>query len=69
MPNNIHRIRRKTLYSRLFRFFMALQGKEYAISDSYVAIREDVLEILRILHVLKNIIIKRVSEYVAESWR
>ncbi len=45
-----------------FWFFMALQGKEYAISDSYVATREDVFEILRILHVLKNVIIERVSE-------
>jgi len=45
-----------------FWFFMALQGKKYAISDSYVATREDVFEILRILHVLKNIIIERVSE-------
>ncbi len=40
--------------------FMALQGKEYAISDSYVATREDIFDILRILKVLKQMIIERV---------
>ncbi|MCP4398123.1 MAG: hypothetical protein GY801_12600 [bacterium] len=43
-------------------FFIALKGKEYAISDGYVATREDVFEILRILYVLKDIIIERVKE-------
>ncbi len=41
--------------------FMALQGKEYAISDSYVATREDIFDILRILKVLKQMIIERVT--------
>ncbi len=41
--------------------FMALQGKEYAISDSYVATKNDVFDILRILKVLKQMIIERVK--------
>ncbi len=41
--------------------FMALQGKEYAISNSYVATREDIFDILRILKVLKQMIIERVK--------
>ncbi len=42
--------------------FMALQNKEYAISDTYVATREDIFDILRILKVLKQMIIERVKE-------
>jgi hypothetical protein len=37
--------------------FMALQEKQYAISTAYVATKDDVFEIFRILKVLKNIII------------
>ena len=37
-------------------FFMALQGKQYAISTGYMATRDDVFEIFRILKVLKQII-------------
>jgi len=40
--------------------FMALQGKEYALSDSYVATQEHIFDILRILKVLKQMIIDRV---------
>ena len=40
--------------------FMALQGKEYAMSDSYVATQEHIFDILRILKVLKQMIIDRV---------
>lgn len=38
--------------------FMALQGKQYAISPAYVATRDDVFEIFRILKVLKQIILE-----------
>ena len=41
--------------------FMALQGKQYAISAPYVATRDDVFEIFRILQALKQII----SEWLA----
>ncbi|MCP4347854.1 MAG: hypothetical protein GY795_20315 [Desulfobacterales bacterium] len=41
-------------------FFMALQGKEYCTSDGYIATREDIFDILRILKVLKQMIIERV---------
>ncbi len=37
-------------------FFMALQGKRYAISAGYMATRDDVFEIFRILKALKQII-------------
>lgn len=37
--------------------FMALQGKEYAMSEPFVATRDDVFEIYRILKVLKQIIL------------
>lgn len=37
--------------------FMALQGKQYAISTAYVATRDDVFDIFRILKVLKQIIL------------
>jgi len=42
--------------------FMALQGQEYALSDSYTATREDIFDIFRILKVLKQIIIERVTQ-------
>ncbi|MCP4345686.1 MAG: hypothetical protein GY795_09185 [Desulfobacterales bacterium] len=44
-----------------FWFFMALQGREYCTSDGYVATREDIFDILRILKVLKQMIIGRVK--------
>jgi len=43
-------------------YFMALQGKEYSISDGYAATRDDIFDILRILKVLKQMIIERVSK-------
>ncbi len=42
-------------------FFMALEGKEYGTSDGYIATREDVFDILRILKVLKQVIIERIK--------
>jgi hypothetical protein len=42
--------------------FMTLQGHEYATSDSYVATQEQIFDILRILKVLKQIIIERVTQ-------
>ncbi len=43
-------------------FFMALQGKEYAISDGYMATKDEIFDILRILKVLKQMIIARVTQ-------
>ncbi len=43
-------------------FFMILQGKQYAISQPYIATREDVFDIFRILRVLKQIITVFVRE-------
>lgn len=37
-------------------FFLTLQGKQYAISEPYIATRDDVFDIFRILKVLKQII-------------
>jgi len=37
-------------------FFMTLQDREYCISNEYVATRDDVFDIFRILNVLKEII-------------
>jgi hypothetical protein len=37
-------------------FFMILQGKAYAISEPYIATRDDIFDIFRILKVLKQII-------------
>ncbi len=42
--------------------FIALQGKIYAISDEYSAIKPEIFDILRILKVLKQLIIERVSQ-------
>ncbi len=42
--------------------FMALQEKQYAISEPYIATRDDVFDIFRILKVLKHIIMKFVDE-------
>ncbi len=42
-------------------FFMVLQGKEYSISDSYVATQAGIFDILRILKKLKQIIIEWVN--------
>jgi len=38
-------------------FFMILQDKAYAISEPYIATREDIYDIFRILRVLKQIIL------------
>lgn len=44
-------------------FFMVLQNREYAISNEYVATRDDVFDIFRILKGLKEIIMQlRVSQ-------
>jgi len=37
-------------------FFMILQGKQYAISEPYIATRDDIFDIFRILRVLRQII-------------
>ena len=42
-------------------FFMVIQGKEYAVSDGYLATREDIFDIFRILKVLKQMIIEQVN--------
>ncbi len=42
-------------------YFMALQGKEYAISDGYAATKNEIYDILRILKVLKQMLIERVK--------
>ncbi len=42
-------------------YFMALQGKEYSISDSYTATKNEIYDILRILKVLKQMLIERVK--------
>ena len=39
-------------------YFMALHGKEYAISEPYIATRDEVFEIFRILKTLKQIILE-----------
>jgi hypothetical protein len=44
-------------------FFMALQGKDYATSDGYAATKNEVFDILRILKVLKQMLIERVSNF------
>ncbi len=38
-------------------YFMLLQGREYVMSTAYVATRDDIFDIFRILKVLKQIII------------
>jgi hypothetical protein len=43
-------------------FFMVLQEKEYAISEPYIATRDDLFDIFRILRVLKQMILKFVTE-------
>ncbi len=42
-------------------YFMALQGKEYGISDGYAATKNEIYDILRILKVLKQMLIERVK--------
>ncbi|MDM8524984.1 hypothetical protein QUF80_16560 [Desulfococcaceae bacterium HSG8] len=48
-------------------FFMALRGKEYAVSQGHLATREDIFDIFRILKVLKQMIIERVSNDATEG--
>ncbi|PIE32796.1 hypothetical protein CSA56_13955 [candidate division KSB3 bacterium] len=43
-------------------FFMLLQGKEYAISQPYIATRDDVFDIFRIMKVLKQLITQMVDK-------
>ncbi len=45
-----------------FWYFLTLQGREYGISVPYVATREDVFDIFRILKALKQMIIGIVEE-------
>lgn len=45
--------------------FMALRGKQYAISPAYVATRDDVFDIFRILKALKRMVVELVSEIAA----
>lgn len=42
--------------------FMALRGKQYAISPAYVATRDDVFDIFRILKVLKRMVAEWANE-------
>ncbi len=42
-------------------YFMVLQGREYAISSAFVATRDDIFDIFRILKVLKQIVIELVN--------
>ncbi|MCP4348875.1 MAG: hypothetical protein GY795_25630, partial [Desulfobacterales bacterium] len=41
--------------------FIILQEKNYAISEPYIATKDDIFDIFRILRVLKDIIIKLVE--------
>jgi hypothetical protein len=43
-------------------YFMVLQGREYAISQAYVATRDDIFDIFRILKGLKQIITELVEQ-------
>ena len=49
-----------TVFGRLW-FFMALQGKDYAISREYSATGNDIFEIVQILKALRNILFKRLN--------
>ncbi len=42
--------------------FLILQGKQYAISEPYIATREDVFETFRILKVLKQIVAECIAQ-------
>ena len=42
-------------------YFMALEGKEYAISRDYSALTTEIFEIFRVLKVLKGIVAERVK--------
>ena len=42
-------------------FFMVLQGKQYAISKTYSADSKEILEIVKILKALRNILFKRLG--------
>lgn len=45
-----------------FWYFLVLQGREYCISDPYVATRDEVFDIFRILKVLKQIVSNLIQE-------
>lgn len=44
-------------------YFMTLEGKTYSISEPYIASRDDLFDIFRILKVLKKIIAKLVKQH------
>ncbi len=43
-------------------FFLTVKDRKYCISDEYVATREDIFDIFKILKKLKNIIMKHFLE-------
>ncbi len=45
-------------------FFMLLQGRAYGISEGYMATRDDIFDIFRILRVLKRMIVELSSKFV-----
>jgi len=42
-------------------YFLLLQGKQYAISDGYLATRDDLFDIFRILHGVKQIVLRSIE--------
>ncbi len=48
-------------------FFLILREKQYAISEPYIATREDIFDIFRILKMLKQIIFTMLGEHSANS--
>ena len=43
-------------------FFVVLEGREYAVSDAFVATQEDIFQIAGILQAVKRYVQKRVTE-------
>lgn len=43
-------------------FFVVLEGREYAVSDAFVATQEDIFQIAGILQAVKRYVQKRVAE-------
>ena len=50
-------------------FFMVLRGKQYAISEPYIATRDDVFDIFRILKALKAIIADLVAQDASPHYK
>lgn len=50
-------------------FFMVLHGKQYAISEPYIATRDDVFDIFRILKALKAIIADLVAQDASPHYK